>query len=133
SMDLALELLAVLGLLRRQHDFRSLGVLLLATVPARTPVAIAVAAAALTRRAAFAGQTLVERHRVVLEDFALEDPHLHADHAVGGLGFGEAVVHVGAQGVQRHAAFAIPLHPRDFRAAEAARDVDADALGAQAH
>src|SRR5213075_68026 len=54
-------------------------------------------------------------------------------HAVGRLGLGEAVVDIGAQGVQRHAAFAIPFHPRDFRAAEAAGHVDADALGAQAH
>ncbi len=35
--------------------------------------------------------------------------------------------------MQRHAAFAVPLHPGDFRAAEAAGDVDPHALGAQAH
>src|SRR5262249_12068709 len=84
-------------------------------------------------RPGLARQALVLRHRVVLEHLALEDPHLHADHAVGGAGFGEAVVDVGPQGVQRNAALAVPLHPRDLGAAEAARDVDADALGAQAH
>ena len=45
----------------------------------------------------------------------------------------DAVIDVGAQRVQRHAAFAIPLHAGDFRAAEAAGAVDADAAGAQAH
>src|SRR5690606_21982256 len=76
---------------------------------------------------------LVEGHRVVLQDFAFEDPGLDADDAVRRLGFSEAVVDVGAQGVQRHAAFAVPLHAGDFRAAQAARDVDPHALGAQAH
>ena len=69
----------------------------------------------------------------MLQDLAFEDPALDADDAVGGLGFGGAVVDVGAQRVQRHAAFAIPFHARDFRAAEAAGDGDTDALGAQAH
>src|SRR3546814_19665826 len=44
-----------------------------------------------------------------------------------------AVVDVGAQGVQRHAALAIPLGARDLRAAEPAAAVDADAVGAEAH
>ena len=38
---------------------------------------------------------------------------------------GHAVIDVGAQRVQRHAAFAIPFQTRDFRAAETARAVDA--------
>ena len=46
---------------------------------------------------------------------------------------GDAVIDVGAQRVQRHAAFAVPFDARDFRAAETARRVDADALGAEAH
>src|SRR5262249_45116155 len=79
------------------------------------------------------GQLLVLRHRVVLEDLALEDPHLDAAGAVGRERGGDAVVDVGAQRVQRHAAFAIPLHARDLGAAEAARTVDADALGAEPH
>src|SRR5664279_6294804 len=35
--------------------------------------------------------------------------------------------------MQRHAAFAVPLHARDFSAAETPRAVDADAFGAQPH
>src|SRR3546814_11362561 len=40
---------------------------------------------------------------------------------------------IGAQRVQRHPAFAIPFGTRDFRAAETAGAVDADAFGAQTH
>src|SRR5690606_33130186 len=72
-------------------------------------------------------------HRVVLEDLALEHPNLDAADAVGGLRFGRAVIDVGAQRMQRHAAFAVPFHARDFRAAETAAAVDTDAFGAQAH
>src|SRR5262249_49953268 len=72
-------------------------------------------------------------YRTLAHDFALEDPHLHANHAVGGVGFGEAVVDVGTQRVQGHATFAVPLGTRDFRAVQTARDVDLDALGAEAH
>src|SRR3989441_3009799 len=42
------------------------------------------------------------------EHLAAEDPYLDADDAVGGLRLGDAVVHVGAQRVQRHAALAVP-------------------------
>src|SRR5690606_26369877 len=73
------------------------------------------------------------RHRVVLEDLALEHPHLDAADAVSRLRFGGAVVDIGAQRVQRHAAFTVPFHARDFRAAKATRAVDADTFGAQAH
>src|SRR5690606_5562555 len=129
AVDAALEGLAVLGLFRLQHDL------------ALTPAALTAGAARATpltafirrRTGRFLGPTLVLRHRVVLEHLALEDPHFDTDDAVGRLGLDEAVVDVGAQGVQRHAAFAIPFHPRDFRAAEAARHVDANALGAEAH
>src|SRR5580704_5658449 len=76
---------------------------------------------------------LVLRHRVVLEDFALEDPDLDAAGAVGGMRGRNAVIDVGAQGVQRHAAFAIPFEASDFRAAKPARAVDADALRAEPH
>src|SRR4051812_49244746 len=65
------------------------------------------------------------------EHFAAEDPHLAADLAVGGLGFREAVVDVGAERVQRDAAFAVPLVAGHFGAAQAARAGDPDALGAE--
>src|SRR5215831_1038386 len=76
---------------------------------------------------------LVLRHRIVLHDLALEDPHLHAAGAVGGEGGGDAVIDVGAQRVQRHAALAVPLHAGDFGASQAPGAVDADAAGAQPH
>ena len=53
--------------------------------------------------------------------FALVDPDLDADHAVAGLRLAHAVVDVGAQRVQRHAAFAVPLGARDLDAVQAAR------------
>src|SRR5690606_29881665 len=76
---------------------------------------------------------LVLRHRVVRQDIALVYPDLHAAGPVGGARGRDAVVDVGAQRVQRHPAFPVPLHPRDFRAAQAAAAVDADALGAEPH
>src|SRR3984957_14307557 len=79
------------------------------------------------------GHLLVLGHRIVLEDFTLEDPDLDAAGAERRERGSHAVVDVGAQRVQRHAAFAIPLHSRDFGAAQTARAVDADALGAQTH
>ena len=72
------------------------------------------------------------RHRIVLQHFAFEDPDLDADDAIGRLGFGRAVVDVGAQRMQRHAAFAVPLGAGDVGTAETAADVDADAAGAHA-
>src|SRR3979490_3058363 len=79
------------------------------------------------------GHFLVLGHRVVLKDFALEDPDLDAAGAERGERGRHSVIDVGAQCVQRHAAFAIPFHPRDFGAAEAARAVDTNALGAETH
>src|SRR5512132_4080167 len=43
------------------------------------------------------------------QHLALEHEDLHADRSVGGAGFREAVLDVGAQRVQRHAPFAVPL------------------------
>src|SRR4029077_7677595 len=88
--------------------------------------------AARPRTLAF-GHLLVLGHRVVLEDFALEDPDLDAAGAERGERGRNAVVDVGAQRVQGHAAFAIPFHARDFGAAETARAIDADTLGAKPH
>src|ERR1700754_1301336 len=79
------------------------------------------------------GETLILRHGVVLHDLALEDPDLDAAGAVGGERGRDAEIDVGAQGVQRHATFAIPLHARDFGATETTRTVDADAFRAEPH
>src|SRR5690349_8040511 len=66
-------------------------------------------------------------------DLALVDPDLHADAAEGRAGLVEAVVDVGAEGVQRHAALAVELRARHLGAVEAARALDPDALGTGAH
>src|SRR6202521_3682272 len=79
------------------------------------------------------GHLLVLGHRVVLKDFALEDPDLDAAGAERGERGRHSVIDVGAQRVQGNAAFAVPFHARDFRAAEPARAVDPDALGTETH
>src|SRR6266702_7193011 len=81
--------------------------------------------AARPRSLAF-GHLLVLGHRIMLEDLALEDPDLDAAGTERGERGRNAVIDVGAQRVQGHAAFAIPLHARDFRAAETTRAIDAD-------
>src|SRR5271165_3743394 len=91
------------------------------------------AARTMRRRVVGLSEALVLGHWIVLQDFAFEDPDLDAAGAVGGVRGGDAVVDVGAQGVQRHAAFAIPLETGDFRAAQPAGAIDADALGAETH
>src|ERR1044071_3535458 len=63
-------------------------------------------------------------HRLLLllllfgQHLAAEDPDLDADDAVGRLRLCEAVADVGAQRVQRHAPFTVPLGARDFRSEE---------------
>src|SRR5258707_8704306 len=79
------------------------------------------------------GHLLVLRHRIVLEDFAVEDPDLDATGAECGERGRDPVIDIGAQRVQRHPALAIPLHPRDFGAAETPRAVDTNAFGAETH
>src|SRR6202042_1184980 len=79
------------------------------------------------------GHLLVLGHRVVLKDFALEDPDLDAAGAERGERSRHAVIDIGAQRVQRHPAFAVPFHARDFGAAETARAVDTNAFGAKTH
>src|SRR5579883_778381 len=78
-------------------------------------------------------RALVLRHRVMGQNLALEDPDLDAAGAVGRLRRAVAEIDIGAQRVQRHAAFAVPFHARDLGAAEAAGAVDPDALRAEAH
>src|SRR5271156_4863966 len=108
----------------------------LGRVATGTAVAVAVtrlAARTMRRRGVGLGLALVLRHRIVLENLTLEDPDLDPAGAVGGMRGGDAVIGVGAQGVQRPAALAVPFQPRDLRAAEPARAVDADAFRAEPH
>ena len=60
------------------------------------------------------------------------EPHLDPDLAVGSVRFGEAVVDVGAQRLQRQLAVQIPLRPRDFSAVQTSRDAHLDAARAEA-
>src|SRR5689334_12914642 len=73
----------------------------------------------------------VLRHRVVAEDLALEDPHLHAADAISGVRFGFGVIDVAAQRVQRNAALTVPFCARDSRAAQTGRAGDTYACGAE--
>src|SRR5687768_15014755 len=78
-------------------------------------------AAGTTRAALFLGAGLDDGRQVIAaQRVTLVDPDLDADDAIGGLGFGETVVDVGAQRMERHAAFAVPLGTRDFDAVQAA-------------
>src|SRR5688572_7441058 len=65
------------------------------------------------------------------QDFALEDPDLHANRSVRRVRRRETVVDVRAQGVQRHPPVAIPLAPCDLTAAQPARARDPDPIGAE--
>src|SRR6187397_436787 len=79
------------------------------------------------------GHFLVLGHRVVLKDFALEDPDLDAAGAERGESGRNAVIDVGAQRVQRHPSLTIPFHTGDFGTAETTRAVDTNALGTETH
>src|SRR5450432_2686158 len=72
-------------------------------------------------------------HHRLVEHFALEYPHLDADDAVGGLRLGKAVIDVGAERVQRHAALADCFSARDFRAVETPGDAYLDAERTRTH
>src|SRR6185295_8958526 len=134
-MDATLMGLAVLGASGLQHRSFSplsaaLALLGLPFGPAGGITAAAPPPAAAARFLRLDGP-LLGGHRIVIHDLAFEDPHLDADDTVGRLRDAIAEVDVGAQGVQRHAALAVPLDAGNFRTAEPARAVDADAEGAQ--
>src|SRR3954454_21423609 len=121
AMDAALEGLAELGALGLQHDLN----------PSRLPVA-----AFFARRPDSGGLSLhhqpVLSERVVAENLALEDPHLHAANAISGVRGRFGVIDVATQSVQRNASFAIPFRARDLGTAEAASAGDPDAFSAEA-
>src|SRR5690606_27802220 len=66
-------------------------------------------------------------------DFTFEDPHLYTDCTVGSFRTGCCVVDVSAQRMKRNATFTIPLGTSDFSAPKTARNLNLDALRAQAH
>src|SRR6476660_9678744 len=98
----------------------------LATSAGRTVGAVATRATARARRSSLLLGQLTSG------DVALVDPHLDADAAEGGAGLVEAVVDLRTQGVQRDATLTVELRAGHLRAAEAAGDLDTDALGAGA-
>ena len=67
------------------------------------------------------------------QDLAPEYPHLDTAGSVSGTSSGDAIVDVGAQRMQRHAAFAVPLHPRDLGPAQPATNRDPNSERAEAH
>src|SRR4030095_1330233 len=85
------------------------------------------------RESGAGGDALLLLLLLAAEHLAAEDPHPHADDPVRGAGLREAVVDVGAQRMQRHPPFAIPLGARDLGPAQPAGRLDAHALGAHAH
>src|SRR5207342_422003 len=86
-----------------------------------------------TGRALVAFFRLLLAHLGEVEHFTLVDPDLDADDPVGRRRFREAVIDVRAQGVQGHAALAVPLRAGNLGAVQTAADVDLDAQRAQAH
>ena len=68
-----------------------------------------------------------------LKNFASVDPDLHTDFPVGGIGFGETVINVGTQGLQRNGAFVIMLGTGNFGAADTAGAANLDPARAEAH
>src|SRR5262249_40413057 len=67
-----------------------------------------------------------------IENLALVQPGLDTDHAVSRIRFGETVVDIRAQSVQRKLALQIPLGTRDFGAVQPAAHAHLDALAAEA-
>lgn len=61
------------------------------------------------------------------------DPDLDADDTIGGVRLGQAVVDIGAERLQWHAALRLLLDTRNLSAAEPPAHHDLDALGAHAH
>src|SRR5665647_2929860 len=73
------------------------------------------------------------RNSFLIRNFTFEYPNLHAYDSVSGLGLGCTVIDIGAQSVQWHTAFAIPLGAGDLNAVQTARAHYLDALRTEAH
>src|SRR5206468_10668714 len=112
-----------------------------ASAAAPAPAAVAVVAPAATATVAIVALRLaglVEVGEVgagvaLGHDLALVHPALHADAAEGRARLVEAVVDVGAQRVQRHAAVGVAFGARHLGATQPTRDLHLHALGAGAH
>src|ERR1044072_5892107 len=98
--------------------------------PSRLPVAALFAGRTDAGGLGLHHQPVLSR-RIVTQNLALEDPDLHAAHAVGGVGFRLRVIDIAAQRVQRNATLAVPFGASDLSAAETARASDTNAFGAE--
>src|ERR671919_520970 len=85
----------------------------------------------LTRLGISIGDPLGVRRGSRPQHFALEDPHFHADRAVGGVGRRQPIIDLGADRVERHPAVAVPFTARDLTATQPPSAGDPDAVGAQ--
>src|SRR5258708_19722596 len=65
--------------------------------------------------------------------FALINPALHANHAVGCLRPGSAVIDVRAESLQRQTSLQVPLFSRDFRAVQPPSNTDLNPLPPKTH
>src|SRR5882762_3406616 len=70
--------------------------------------------------------------RALRHVFALVDPALHANDAVGGVSLSETEIDVRAQGLQRQTALQVPFFASDFRAVQPAGHAHLDAFAAEA-
>src|SRR5881628_1442641 len=75
----------------------------------------------------------VRAARKLFGHLACEDPHLHADGAVGRLGRRRRVIDVGAERVQRYPPLVVALGARDLGAAQATGRLDLDPLRSHPH
>src|SRR4051812_37433495 len=66
------------------------------------------------------------------QHFAAIYPRLHANDAVRGMSFGETVIDIGAQRMQRQTSLEIPLGAGDFSAIQTAAHAHLDPLAAEA-
>ncbi len=66
-------------------------------------------------------------------DLTLEHPYLDAADTIGGEGRTFAIIDLGTQRMQRHAAFTIPFGTRDLSTTKTAGTVDPNALCAKTH
>src|SRR5215204_2230732 len=69
----------------------------------------------------------------ILDDLALEDPHLHTDGAEGGLRGRRRVVNIRAERVQRHPTLVVAFDTRDLRPAKTTAGLHLDAERAHTH
>ena len=97
----------------------------------RSPRSATRSSAAAAARFAFVPKS-VAAAVTAFDHFALVDPNLDADHAIGRVRLAETVINIGAQRVQRQLTLQIPFASGDFSAIQAAGNTNLDAFAAKA-